>query len=98
MRASGCCKTPLAHIIINSKRVRYVTLSETSAKTADMHDIIKQAQNEKSFFKRNIILFIDEIHQFNKTQQDTFLPQVESETITLIWPPWRTPPSRSMLF
>ncbi|KAF6112297.1 hypothetical protein HJG60_020377 [Phyllostomus discolor] len=83
----GCGKTTLAHIIAsNSKKhsIRFVTLSATNAKTNDVRDVIKQAQNEKSFFKRKTILFIDEIHRFNKSQQDTFLPHVECGTITLI--------------
>ncbi|XP_057555807.1 ATPase WRNIP1 isoform X5 [Hippopotamus amphibius kiboko] len=83
----GCGKTTLAHIIAtNSKKhsIRFVTLSATSAKTNDVRDVIKQAQNEKSFFKRKTVLFIDEIHRFNKSQQDTFLPHVECGTITLI--------------
>ncbi|XP_068850360.1 ATPase WRNIP1 isoform X1 [Capricornis sumatraensis] len=83
----GCGKTTLAHIIANNSKkhsIRFVTLSATSAKTADVRDVIKQAQNEKRFFKRKTILFIDEIHRFNKSQQDTFLPHVECGTITLI--------------
>ncbi|XP_066862949.1 ATPase WRNIP1 isoform X5 [Kogia breviceps] len=83
----GCGKTTLAHIIANNSKkhsVRFVTLSATSAKTTDVRDVIKQAQNEKRFFKRKTILFIDEIHRFNKCQQDTFLPHVECGTITLI--------------
>ncbi|XP_074204089.1 ATPase WRNIP1 isoform X3 [Camelus bactrianus] len=83
----GCGKTTLAHIIANHSKkhsIRFVTLSATNAKTTDVRDVIKQAQNEKSFFKRKTILFIDEIHRFNKSQQDTFLPHVECGTITLI--------------
>ncbi|XP_036925722.1 ATPase WRNIP1 [Sturnira hondurensis] len=83
----GCGKTTLAHIISNNSKkhsIRFVTLSATNAKTNDVRDVIKQAQNEKSFFKRKTILFIDEIHRFNKSQQDTFLPHVECGTITLI--------------
>ncbi|CAO2595695.1 ATPase WRNIP1 [Lemmus lemmus] len=83
----GCGKTTLAHIIANNSKkhsIRFVTLSATNAKTNDVRDVIKQAQNEKSFFKRKTILFIDEIHRFNKSQQDTFLPHVECGTITLI--------------
>uniref|UniRef100_G1PHQ9 ATPase WRNIP1 n=1 Tax=Myotis lucifugus TaxID=59463 RepID=G1PHQ9_MYOLU len=79
--------TTLAHIIANNSKkhsIRFVTLSATNAKTNDVRDVIKQAQNEKSFFKRKTILFIDEIHRFNKSQQDTFLPHVECGTITLI--------------
>ncbi|XP_040840037.1 ATPase WRNIP1 isoform X2 [Ochotona curzoniae] len=69
----GCGKTTLAHIIANSSKkhsIRFVTLSATNAKTNDVRDVIKQAQNEKSFFKRKTILFIDEIHRFNKSQQN----------------------------
>ncbi|XP_023567819.1 ATPase WRNIP1 [Octodon degus] len=83
----GCGKTTLAHIIANNSKkhsIRFVTLSATNAKTNDVRDVIKQAQNEKSFFKRKTILFIDEIHRFNKSQQDTFLPHVECGTLTLI--------------
>ncbi|XP_074055641.1 ATPase WRNIP1 isoform X2 [Macrotis lagotis] len=83
----GCGKTTLAYIIANNSKknsMRFVTLSATSAKTSDVRDVIKQAQNEKNFFKRKTILFIDEIHRFNKSQQDTFLPHVECGTVTLI--------------
>uniref|UniRef100_A0A8C0IL50 ATPase WRNIP1 n=1 Tax=Chelonoidis abingdonii TaxID=106734 RepID=A0A8C0IL50_CHEAB len=96
----GCCRvgicskaffslfqTTLAHIIAsNSKKngTRFVTLSATSAKTNDVRDVIKQAENEKRLLKRKTILFIDEIHRFNKSQQDTFLPHVECGTVTLI--------------
>ncbi|KFO83668.1 ATPase WRNIP1, partial [Buceros rhinoceros silvestris] len=80
-------QTTLAHIIANSSKkngTRFVTLSATDAKTNDVRDVISQAQNEKRLFKRKTILFIDEIHRFNKSQQDTFLPHVECGTVTLI--------------
>lgn len=83
----GCGKTTLAHIIAkNSKKhnTRFVTLSATSASTNDVREVIKQAQNEQKLFKRKTILFVDEIHRFNKSQQDTFLPHVECGTVTLI--------------
>ncbi|XP_060100245.1 ATPase WRNIP1 [Heteronotia binoei] len=83
----GCGKTTLAHIIAKGskkKGTRFVTLSATSAKTNDVREVISQAQNEKRLFKRKTILFIDEIHRFNKSQQDTFLPHVERGTVTLI--------------
>ncbi|KAM4704639.1 ATPase WRNIP1 [Rhinophrynus dorsalis] len=83
----GCGKTTLAHIIAkntNKNNTRFVTLSATSASTNDVREVIKQAQNEQRLFKRKTILFVDEIHRFNKTQQDTFLPHVECGTITLI--------------
>ncbi|XP_043921100.1 ATPase WRNIP1 [Protopterus annectens] len=83
----GCGKTTLAHIIANNCKkssTRFVTLSATSASTNDVREIIKQAQNEQRLTKRKTIIFIDEIHRFNKLQQDTFLPHVECGTITLI--------------
>ncbi|XP_063779118.1 ATPase WRNIP1 isoform X2 [Pseudophryne corroboree] len=83
----GCGKTTLAHIIAkntNKNSTRFVTLSATSASTNDVREYIKQAQNELKLFKRKTILFVDEIHRFNKLQQDTFLPHVECGTITLI--------------
>nr|XP_056710958.1 ATPase WRNIP1 [Euleptes europaea] len=83
----GCGKTTLAHIIAKGskkKGTRFVALSATSAKTNDVREVISQAQNEKRLFKRKTILFIDEIHRFNKSQQDTFLPHIECGTVTLI--------------
>ena len=79
LRLSSCplSQTTLAHIIANNSKkhgIRFVTLSATSAKTTDVRDVIKQAQNEKRFFKRKTILFIDEIHRFNKSQQVRALP------------------------
>ncbi|XP_070701521.1 ATPase WRNIP1 [Pempheris klunzingeri] len=84
----GCGKTTLAHIIASSCKkkgtARFVTLSATSASINDVREVIKQAQNELRLCKRKTILFIDEIHRFNKSQQDSFLPHVERGTVTLI--------------
>ncbi|KAG7525060.1 ATPase WRNIP1 [Solea senegalensis] len=84
----GCGKTTLAHIIASTSKkngtARFVTLSATSASISDVREVIKQAQNELRLCKRKTILFIDEIHRFNKSQQDTFLPHVECGTVTLI--------------
>uniref|UniRef100_A0A4W6D5Q6 WRN helicase interacting protein 1 n=1 Tax=Lates calcarifer TaxID=8187 RepID=A0A4W6D5Q6_LATCA len=84
----GCGKTTLAHIIASTNKkngtARFVPLSATSASTNEVREVIKQAQNELRLCKRKTILFIDEIHRFNKSQQDTFLPHVECGTVTLI--------------
>ncbi|XP_035286976.1 ATPase WRNIP1 [Anguilla anguilla] len=84
----GCGKTTLAHIIASlskkSGTARFVKLSATSTSTNEVREVIKQAQNELRLCKRKTILFIDEIHRFNKSQQDTFLPHVECGTVTLI--------------
>ncbi|XP_072297698.1 ATPase WRNIP1 isoform X2 [Eucyclogobius newberryi] len=84
----GCGKTTLAHIIACSSKKkgtsRFVALSATSTSTNEVREVIKQSQNELRLCKRKTILFIDEIHRFNKLQQDTFLPHVEDGTVTLI--------------
>lgn len=84
----GCGKTTLAHIIANSARIngkaRFVQLSATTSGINDVKEVVKVARNEQQMFKRKTILFVDEIHRFNKLQQDTFLPHVENGTITLI--------------
>ncbi|KAL0966190.1 hypothetical protein UPYG_G00292090 [Umbra pygmaea] len=84
----GCGKTTLAHIIASCCKktgtARFVTLSATSTSTNEVREAIKQAHNELKLMKRKTILFIDEIHRFNKSQQDTFLPHVECGTVTLI--------------
>ncbi|KAI5104716.1 ATPase WRNIP1, partial [Silurus meridionalis] len=87
----GCGKVSITHtqiqMLINVKKkgtARFVILSATSTSTSEVREVIKQAQNELRLCKRKTILFIDEIHRFNKSQQDTFLPHVECGTITLI--------------
>ncbi|XP_072366033.1 ATPase WRNIP1 [Scyliorhinus torazame] len=84
----GCGKTSLAHVLAsNSKKqssTRFVSLSATSASVDIIREVVKQAQNERKLLKRKTIVFFDEIHHFNKTQQNTLLPHVECGTITLI--------------
>ncbi|XP_072139495.1 ATPase WRNIP1 isoform X2 [Mobula birostris] len=84
----GCGKTSLAHVLANNSRkqsnTRFVSLSAASATVNNVREVIKQAQNDQKLLKRKTIIFFDEIHRFNKTQQDTFLPHVECGTITLI--------------
>ncbi|XP_030031502.1 ATPase WRNIP1 isoform X2 [Manduca sexta] len=84
----GCGKTSLANIISNICKeqintMRFVKLSATMSGINDVKEVVKVAKNEAQF-KRQTILFMDEIHRFNKLQQDTFLPHVENGTITLI--------------
>lgn len=66
-------QTTLAHIISSTSRkkgtARFVSMSATSASINDVREVIKQAQNELRLCKRKTILFIDEIHRFNKSQQ-----------------------------
>ncbi|XP_053679187.1 ATPase WRNIP1-like [Anopheles nili] len=84
----GCGKTTLANIIAkrckqNEGTFRFVKLSATMAGVSEVKEAVKVAKNEAKF-KRRTILFMDEIHRFNKLQQDIFLPHVEAGTITLI--------------
>lgn len=83
----GCGKTTMAHIIAthckNHENMRFVKLSATMSGVNDVKEAVKVAKNELKF-KRKTILFMDEIHRFNKLQQDIFLPHVESGTVTLI--------------
>ena len=67
------CQTTLARIIANSakqkQRMRFVQLSATTSGVSDVKETIKVAKNEKKLLKRETLLFIDEIHRFNKLQQ-----------------------------
>lgn len=75
----GVGKTTIANIIANTLHVPFYTLSAISAGVKDVRDII-----EKAKLQQNVILFIDEIHRFNKGQQDALLGAVEKGIITLI--------------
>ena len=80
----GCGKTTLAFIIANSTGAHFSPVSAVSATVADLRRIIEQAKDRQKLHMQKTILFIDEIHRFNKTQQDVVLPYVEDGTITLI--------------
>jgi len=80
----GCGKTTLAYIIANSTGAYFSPVSAVSASIADLRRIIEQAKERRKVHMQKTILFIDEIHRFNKTQQDAVLPFVEDGTITLI--------------
>lgn len=80
----GCGKTSLAHVISKMTNCRFVKLNATTAKTSDVKDVIDMAKNMWIGSQMKTILFIDEIHRFNKGQQDTLLPAVEDGTIILI--------------
>ncbi|HEX9920962.1 MAG TPA: replication-associated recombination protein A, partial [Candidatus Methylomirabilis sp.] len=80
----GCGKTTLAFIIANSTGAFFAPVSAVSASVADLRKIIQQASERRKVQMQKTILFIDEIHRFNKAQQDAFLPHVEKGTIILI--------------
>ena len=80
----GCGKTTLAYIIANSTGAFFAPVSAVSANVADLRRIVEQAKERRQVQMQKTILFIDEIHRFNKTQQDAVLPYVEDGTVTLI--------------
>ncbi|MBO4443158.1 MAG: replication-associated recombination protein A [Bacteroidaceae bacterium] len=80
----GVGKTTLAHIIANKLESPFYTLSAVTSGVKDVREVIESAQKNRLFSKNNPILFIDEIHRFNKSQQDSLLGAVERGIITLI--------------
>jgi putative ATPase len=80
----GVGKTTLAKIIANTLERPFYTLSAVSSGVKDVRDAIDKAQKQQFFNRPNPILFIDEIHRFSKSQQDSLLGAVENGTVTLI--------------
>lgn len=80
----GCGKTSLARIIANTTKHKFVTLNATTSGVSDIKNVVESAQNIFSNPTGRVILFIDEIHRFNKLQQDALLPHVEKGTVILI--------------
>lgn len=80
----GTGKTTLAKVIANTTSAEFVQINATSAGKKDMEAMVKQAQDNAGMYQKRTILFIDEIHRFNKGQQDYLLPYVEDGTIILI--------------
>ena len=80
----GCGKTSLAHVIANITKKPFVAFSAVLQGVKDVREIVEEARKNIGLFQKNTILFIDEIHRFNKAQQDALLPHVEHGTIILI--------------
>ena len=80
----GSGKTTLAYIIANATDSHFSPISAVSAGVADLRRIIEEARERRKLYQQKTILFIDEIHRFNKAQQDAVLPFVEDGTVTLI--------------
>lgn len=102
----GTGKTTIARVIANITKSVFSQINATTAGKKDMADVVKKAKDELGYYNRKTILFIDEIHRFNKSQQDFLLPYVEDGTVTLIGATTENPYfevnrallSRSMLF
>ncbi len=80
----GVGKTTLANIIAKKLEVPFFTLSAVTSGVKDVRDIIEKARSSRFFNQKNPILFIDEIHRFSKSQQDSLLGAVEQGVVTLI--------------
>ena len=80
----GCGKTTLARLIAKYTKSHFVQFSAVVAGVKDVRKVVTKAQDRLKFEGQKTILFVDEIHRFNKSQQDAFLPWVENGTIILI--------------
>ncbi len=80
----GTGKTTLAKVIAHTTSARFEQINATVAGKKDMEEIVKNAKDAIGMYGQKTILFVDEIHRFNKSQQDYLLPFVEDGTITLI--------------
>lgn len=80
----GTGKTTLAQVIARVTKANFETLNAVSASVVDIRQVIQRAQDERALYGRRTVLFIDEIHRFNKAQQDALLPHVEQGLLTLI--------------
>ena len=80
----GTGKTTLAQIVAHSTKSDFQELNATTAGIKDIKEVVGEAKNRLGMYQKKTILFIDEIHRFNKTQQDALLPYVEDGTIVLI--------------
>ena len=80
----GTGKTTLARIIANTTRSHFISINAVLAGVKDIREAIATAQEQKGMYGNNTILFVDEVHRFNKAQQDALLPWVENGTVILI--------------
>ena len=80
----GTGKTTLAKVIANTTSAEFTQINATSAGKKDMEEVVRQAKDSRGMYGKKTILFIDEIHRFNKSQQDYLLPFVEDGTVILV--------------
>src|SRR6202166_3587527 len=80
----GTGKTTLARIVADTTKARFVSFSAVLAGLKEIRDVMAEAERIRKSTGRRTIVFIDEIHRFNKSQQDAFLPRVEAGDIVLI--------------
>ena len=80
----GTGKTSLAYVIANTTKSDFKEINATTSGKKDMEEVVREARNTLGMYGRKTILFVDEIHRFNKAQQDFLLPYVEDGTVILI--------------
>ncbi len=80
----GTGKTTIARVIANTTSAEFVQINATAAGKKDMEEVVRQAKDSLGMYGKRTILFVDEIHRFNKGQQDYLLPFVEDGTLILI--------------
>ena len=80
----GTGKTTIARVIATQTKAEFVSLSAVLAGIPDLREVIKDAIERRRLYRRRTILFIDEVHRWNKAQQDALLPHVETGLLTLI--------------
>jgi putative ATPase len=80
----GTGKTTLAHLLARAAHTEFVAFSAVLSGVKELRQVVEDARDQQRFHGRGTILFVDEIHRFNKAQQDAFLPHVEDGTIVLI--------------
>ncbi|MCK5800754.1 MAG: replication-associated recombination protein A [Deltaproteobacteria bacterium] len=80
----GTGKTTLARLLARRAKARFVTLSAVGSGVRELREAIAKAAEERDVYGRRTILFIDEIHRYNKAQQDALLPHVEDGTVVLV--------------
>lgn len=80
----GVGKTTIARLIAGHTRADFVTMSAVLSGVKDIREVVERAQQVRALQRRRTVLFVDEIHRFNKTQQDALLPHVERGTLVLV--------------
>jgi len=80
----GTGKTTIAQLIARAGSAKFVELSAINAGVKDVRDVISTASDNKTMYGSSTVLFVDEVHRFNKTQQDALLPGVENGWVTLV--------------
>ncbi|PJF45989.1 MAG: AAA family ATPase, partial [Candidatus Thermofonsia Clade 3 bacterium] len=80
----GAGKTTLARVIANTTRAHFIAINAVLAGVKEIREAIEEAQNRARLYGQRTILFVDEVHRFNKAQQDALLPWVENGTVIFI--------------